>query len=136
TPLPPLTIVLLGGGALAFLAGAGQGYRRQRLFCFLHQDHDAQGFCYHLHQSLIGLGTGGLTGVGLGASRAKWGFLPNAHTDFIYTIVGEELGLIGSLVIVLLFLALAVLGVRAASRAPDRFGTLLAAGITTWLVAQ
>jgi cell division protein FtsW len=74
--------------------------------------------------------------VGLGASRAKWGFLPNAHTDFIFAIIGEELGLVGALLVVGLFVAFAALGVRAAVRAPDRFGTLLAAGITAWIVGQ
>jgi cell division protein FtsW len=74
--------------------------------------------------------------VGLGASRAKWGFLPNAHTDFIFAIIGEELGLIGSLLVVGLFGTLAFLGVRTAARAPDRFGRFLAIGITCWIVSQ
>ena len=87
-------------------------------------------------QSLIAMGTGGLTGVGLGAGRAKWHFLPNAHTDFIFAVIGEELGLIGSLLVLSLFFAFAVLGVRVAARAPDRFGMLLAAGITVWVTAQ
>ena len=89
-----------------------------------------------MSQSFIALGSGGLTGVGLGASRAKWNFLPNAHTDFIFAIIGEELGLIGCVAVLSLFIAFAVLGVRAASRAPDRFGALLAAGITVWIVGQ
>ena len=75
-------------------------------------------------------------GVGLGASRAKWGFLPNAHTDFIFAIVGEELGLIGTFGVVGLFVAFAVLGIRTALRAPDRFGALLAAGVTAWVCGQ
>ena len=74
--------------------------------------------------------------MGLGASRAKWGFLPNAHTDFIFAIIGEELGLLGTLLVIALFVAFAVLGVRIAARAPDRFGTLVAAGVTTWVVGQ
>ncbi len=89
-----------------------------------------------MSQSFIALGSGGLTGVGLGASRAKWNFLPNAHTDFIFAIIGEELGLVGCCAVLALFIAFAVLGVRAASRAPDRFGVLLAAGITVWIVGQ
>jgi cell division protein FtsW len=91
---------------------------------------------YQLAQSLVGLGTGGLTGLGLGASRAKWGFLPNAHTDFIFAILGEEFGMVGSILVVLLFLAFAVIGVRIALRAPDRFGALVAAGITAWVAGQ
>ena len=84
----------------------------------------------------MGLGSGHLWGVGLGASRAKWGFLPNAHTDFIFAIIGEELGLIGSVLVVALFGALAFLGIRTAARAPDRFGRYLAIGITGWIVCQ
>src|SRR3546814_1801505 len=77
-----------------------------------------------------------LTGVGLGESRAKWGFLPEAHTDFIFAIIGEELGLLGAMVVVGLFAALCVLGARAALLAPDRLGMLLAAGVTVWFGAQ
>jgi cell division protein FtsW len=91
---------------------------------------------YQISQSLIAIGSGGWTGVGLGAGRAKWSFLPNAHTDFIFAIIGEELGLLGCLLVVALFVAFAVLGTRAALRAPDRFGTLLAAGVTAWVVGQ
>jgi len=74
--------------------------------------------------------------VGLGDSRAKWGFLPYAHTDFIFAIVAEELGLIGAASVLLAFVLIAVGGFVAALRAPDRFGMLLAVGITTWTVAQ
>ena len=91
---------------------------------------------YQISQSLIALGSGGLTGVGLGAGRAKWNFLPNAHTDFIFAIIGEELGLIGCFLVIGLFIAFGVLGTRAALRAPDRFGMLLAAGVTVWVVGQ
>jgi cell division protein FtsW len=97
---------------------------------------DASNTGYQIMQSLIAFGTGGIDGVGLGAGRAKWLFLPNAHTDFIFAVIGEELGLIGSLIVLGLFFAFAVLGTRAALRAPDRFGMLLAAGITVWVVAQ
>ena len=74
--------------------------------------------------------------MGLGASRAKWGFLPYAHTDFIFAIIGEELGLFGALLVVALFVALAFLGVRAGLHAADPFGRLLAIGVTTWLCVQ
>jgi cell division protein FtsW len=85
---------------------------------------------------LIGLGSGHLFGLGLGGGRQKWGFLPNAHTDFIFSVVGEELGLLGAIVVLGLFFALAWFGLRAATRAPDRFGSLLAVGITTWITSQ
>jgi cell division protein FtsW len=85
---------------------------------------------------LIALGSGGWFGVGLGASRQKWGTLPNAHTDFIFSILGEELGLIGELVVLALFCLLIYAGVRIAVRAPDVFGRLFAAGIVSWLGLQ
>ena len=135
-PLRVMATVTLLAGAATSLAGMAKSYRRGRLLCFLHPASDPGNACYQLQQSLVGLGSGHVTGVGLGASRAKWGFLPNAHTDFIFAIIGEEVGLIGSLLVVGLFIAFAVLGVRAASRAPDRFGALLAGGITAWVVGQ
>jgi cell division protein FtsW len=128
---------LLGFAAMgALLLGLVESYRRARLFSFLNPWKDAGNTGYQIVQSLVGLGSGGLTGLGLGASRAKWGFLPNAYTDFIFAIIGEELGLFGTLVVITLFAAFAVLGVRIALKAPDRFGSLLAAGITAWVVGQ
>ncbi len=87
-------------------------------------------------QSLVALGTGGWFGVGLGASRARWSFLPNAHTDFIFSIIGEETGLAGSLMVVVLFVVLAVVGFSVARRAGDSFGRLLAVGLVSWLTLQ
>jgi cell division protein FtsW len=95
-----------------------------------------RGVGYHTIQSMVGLATGGFTGTGLGESRAKWGFLPHAHSDFIFAIIGEELGLLGALLVLGLVCALAVLGFQAALRAPDLFGTIVAGGITTWFVVQ
>jgi cell division protein FtsW len=120
----------------AFLLGMAEPYRRARMTSFLDPWADAAGGGYQATQSIVGLADGGITGVGVGASRAKWGFLPNAHTDFIFTVIGEEIGLIGSLLVLGLFVGFAVLGVRAAVRAPDRFGTLVAAGITAWIAGQ
>ena len=120
----------------ALLLGLVEGYRRARLFSFLNPWKDAGNTGYQIVQSLVGLASGHWTGLGLGASRAKWGFLPNAYTDFIFAIIGEELGLIGTLLVIGLFAAFAVLGVRTALKAPDRFGALLAAGITAWVVGQ
>lgn len=111
-------------------------WRRARMLSFLDPWHDTSNAGYQVTQSLIALGSGGWTGVGLGASRAKWRFLPAAHTDFIFAVVGEELGLFGASLVVGLFLVLAYLGVRSALRAPDRFGMLLAGGITAWIVGQ
>jgi cell division protein FtsW len=111
-------------------------WRRARMLAFLDPWHDKSNTGYQVTQSLIALGSGGWTGVGLGASRAKWRFLPAAHTDFIFAIIGEELGLLGCALVVGLFAGLAYLGVRTALRAPDRFGMLLAGGITAWIVGQ
>ena len=136
TPVVTMGKLLLSSAGLALVAGMAEPYRRDRLLAFLHPWKDPGNTGYQSIQGLVGLATGGVFGVGLGASRAKWGFLPNAHTDFIFAIIGEELGLVGSLAVVALFVVFAILGVRAAARAPDRFGTLLAAGITAWIVVQ
>ncbi len=128
-----LGLVAIGGAALLAIV---EPYRRARLLSFTDPFADANAGGYQVVQSLVGIGSGGITGVGLGASRAKWGFLPNAHTDFIYAIIGEELGLIGAVAVILLFVGFALLGIRAASRAPDRFGMLMASGITVWVVMQ
>ncbi len=127
----------LGLAVAGFLVLAlREDYRRDRLLVFLNPSGDALNTGYQITQSLTGVASGGLSGVGIGASRAKYGFLPNAHTDFIFAIIGEELGLVGAVLIVGLFLAFAVLGVGTALRAPDRFGMLVAGGITAWVMAQ
>jgi cell division protein FtsW len=131
-----LALVLCGGLGAGTLLAIVEPYRRARLLSFIDPFADAKSGGYQVAQSLIALGSGGWTGVGLGAGRAKWLFLPNAHTDFIFAVIGEELGLVGCALVLFLFGALAVLGVRTALRAPDRFGTLLAAGITGWVVGQ
>ena len=136
TPVVTMGKLLLSSAGLALVAGMAEPYRRDRLLAFLHPWKDPGNTGYQSIQGLVGLATGGVFGVGLGASRAKWGFLPNAHTDFIFAIIGEELGLVGSLAVVALFVVFAILGVRAAARAPDRFGMLLASGITAWIVVQ
>ncbi len=135
-PMKPLLGTGLIGAALALAAGLGAGYRQARITAFLDPWADPLSAGYQTLQSLVGLASGGTDGVGLGAGRSKWGFLPNAHTDFIFAIVGEELGLIGSVLLVVAFVALGVLGLRAAARAPDVFGTIVAAGITVWLMFQ
>jgi cell division protein FtsW len=136
TPLIPLTGVGIVGAFVATVAALGVSYRRARVLAFLHPWHDPLNTGYQNIQSLVGIASGGLTGVGLGQSRAKWGFLPYAHTDFIFAIIGEELGLVGAVVVVALFAALCVLGAKASREAPDRFGMLLAAGVTVWFGVQ
>ena len=111
-------------------------YRRERFLAFLHPWKDPQGTGYHIIQSLYALGSGGLLGLGLGQSRQKFGYLPAQHTDFIFSIIGEELGFIGAVAVVVLFLAFAYRGIRIAMRAEDRFGSILATGITACIAIQ
>jgi len=135
----PLWRLGLWGGtglALAGIAAVAAPYRRARLVGAMNPWADPLNTGWQSIQSQVGIASGGLTGVGLGASRAKWGFLPYAHTDFIFAIIAEELGLIGAFAVLGLFVALGLFGYRAALQAPDGFGRLLAAGITTWFVVQ
>jgi cell division protein FtsW len=142
-------VVFLAGTPLHWMGGLGAGaglatlllakvepYRWRRMTSFRNPLADVSNTGYQAAQGRVALASGHLTGVGLGSSRAKWGFLPAAHTDFIFAIIGEELGLLGALLVVALFCALAYLGARTAMRAPDRFGFLLAGGITAWVVGQ
>jgi cell division protein FtsW len=126
-------VALVGIALLIF----GEAYRRTRFVdAFLDPWNDPDGAGFQLIQGLIALGSGGWTGVGLGASRQKWDYLPNAHSDFIFAIVGEELGLLGALFVLVMFGVLLFAGVRIAISAPDTFGRLLAAGITGWIGVQ
>ena len=135
-PMGPIMKVLGAFAALALVIGLADPYRRDRILSFLNPGANKSGTGYQVWQSLIGLGSGHVFGLGLGGGRQKWGLLPNAHTDFIFSVVGEELGLVGAVVLLGLFFALAWFGLRAATRAPDRFGSLLAVGITTWITSQ
>jgi cell division protein FtsW len=135
-PMRKLFRLAMAGTAGVVIASLAEPYRRARVLAFLHPSHDASNTGYQIRQSLIALGSGGVDGVGLGAGRAKWMFLPNAHTDFIFAIIGEELGLVGCLLVLGLFVGFGLVGLRIARRAPDRFGTLLAAGVTAWVVGQ
>jgi len=143
------SMLFLAGASLRHMAGLAAAvaaigligikaspWRSARLLVFLHPGTDPDGAGYQPLQSLHAITAGGLDGVGLGASRAKWGFLPYAHTDFIFAILAEELGLIGATIVIGLFTMIGVAGFIAALRAPDRFGMLLAVGITTWIVFQ
>lgn len=112
------------------------GYRRQRMLAFTDPWKYGNQAGFQTLQSQVGLATGGLLGVGLGNSRAKWGFLPEAHTDFIFAIIGEELGLVGCIAVIAIFGVLIGAGCTVALRAPDRAGTLVAAGITSWIGFQ
>ena len=142
-------VLWVGGAPMSYMVGSAVAglaasvllaviapYRLDRLKGFLDPWGDAADTGYQLIQSWVALGTGGLWGVGPGNSRARWFYLPNAHTDFIFAIIGEEIGLLGGLFVITLFVVLVVLGWMVARRAPDHFGQMLAAGITAWLGFQ
>jgi cell division protein FtsW len=131
--------VSVGGGLSvgAFvLAVFAEPYRWERIKGFLNPTGDIQGLNFQLQQSLIALGHGGLTGTGLGQGQQKAFYLPAAHTDFIFSVIGEEVGLIGTGLLLVGFLLIFWRGMRAAVRAPDRFGFYLALGITHLIVLQ
>ena len=143
------TMLFIGGARLTSLvswslalglAGAyfaySAPYRRRRIFAYLDPFADPLGDGLQTIQSQVGIASGGFLGVGLGAGRTKWGFLPYADSDFIFALVAEEVGLIGGTAVILAFLLLGYFGARVALKAPDRFGMLLAVGITTWLILQ
>jgi cell division protein FtsW len=111
-------------------------YKRARIFAFLDPWKDAQNTGFHIVQSLLALGSGGIFGLGLGASRAKFFYLPEQYTDFIFAILGEEVGLFGALGVVALFVFFAFRATRIAVNAPDRFGMYLALGCMFLIVIQ
>jgi cell division protein FtsW len=135
-PLKPLgSLLAVGTGAALFLAIAAP-YRWRRLTSFLHPFKDPSNSGYQSVQALLALSHGHVLGEGLGASVASYGYLPNAQTDFIFAVIGEETGLLGGLVLSGLFMTLALVGTRITCRAPSRYAALVAAGITAWLVSQ
>jgi len=134
--LSHLLSLLLLSVPLLYFATFHVGYRRERILTFLNPWADARRIGYQLVQALLALGSGGLFGEGLGASKAKLFFLPEPYTDFIFSIIGEELGFLGASLIVFLFVIIAWRGLRIATRAPNQFGNLLAAGITFLITFQ
>jgi cell division protein FtsW len=147
--LAAVTMFFLAGGRIAHLAAMGvvalgaviavglHDYQLTRIRTWLDPWSDPLRTGFHTIQGLLALGLGGLLGAGLGESRLAGGlFLPNASNDYIFAIIGEEFGLIGAGLVILLFVALAYSGIRVSLRAPDTFGALLAAGITAWLCIQ
>jgi len=144
------------GGLIVFVAGArishfvflallavpllwqqvSVGFRAERIQAFLNPAADPTGAGFQVHQSLIALGSGGLSGVGIGEGRQKFGFLPEAHNDFIFAMIGEEWGFLGVLLLVGLYVSIVMVGFRIAGRAPDRFGELLAVGCASLIGLQ
>ncbi len=135
-PKRDVSKVLGGAAVLGGALGYAASYRRARITGFLDPIGERLDTGYQTFQSLVGLANGGVSGVGLGEGQAKWGWLPNAHTDFIFAIAGEELGLVGALATLGLLTGIGLLGFRTSQMAPDLFGSLLAAGISVWLMVQ
>lgn len=144
-----LAVLLVSGAPLRYVGGliaAGSfvvlisvwrfSYQFDRIMAFVDPFADATGDGYQPVQAMYALGTGGWFGIGLGESRARWAYLPEAHTDFIFAIIGEEMGLIGALGVILLFATFTVGGIVIAIRAKDLFGRCLAVGIVAWIGGQ
>jgi len=129
-------LAVLAAAPLIYIAIASVPYRLERVEAFLSPGADPQGHGFQLAQSLIAVGSGGFSGVGLMESRQKLFFLPEAHTDFIYSIICEEIGFLGAVVVLALFAVYGWRGFVASLQAPDTFGRLLAIGITTMVVGQ
>ncbi len=123
-------------GVVAFYLAASNAERRGRLTSFIDPFADFQGAGWQAGHGLLGMASGGILGKGLSASQQKWGTLPEAHTDFIFAVLGEELGLVGTLLVIVLFGAIAYAAVRLAINTEDPFVRYLTAGVTIWLMAQ
>ena len=130
--LGSLVVGGLGGFALILTSS----YRKARLLTFLHQSQDPLGRDYHIRQILLALGSGGIFGVGLGQSRQKFLFLPEAATDSVFAVIAEEIGFVGALVVIFLLFTYIVFAFRIAQNAPDKFSKVLAIGITFWISTQ
>jgi cell division protein FtsW len=138
----PGKLLALGGGLAAVVVGyvfifaQGTGNRMARIMAAYDPQCDPSDICYQVQQGMYALGTGGVFGVGLGASREKWKYLPEAHNDFIFAIIGEELGLFGTLMVLALFVALGIAMSRVVRRHPDPFVKITTAAVACWVVGQ
>lgn len=131
-----LIIIFASGIGATFLAIILSPYRRERLLTFINQAGDPLGSSYHIRQILFSLGLGGLFGVGLGSSRQKFLFLPEAGTDSVFAVIAEEIGFFGSTLLIILFLVYILRGIKIVKNAPDKFSFLLAGGIVSWHSVQ
>lgn len=135
-PMKPMAGLGGAGAVCAYVMAKAAPYRWRRLTSFTNPFKDASGAGYQSVQGLLALSHGHVLGVGLGSSIASYGYLPNAQTDFIFAVIGEETGMVGGIFLSGLFVTLALVGVRITCRAGTRFAALTAAGITAWLVCQ
>lgn len=126
----------VGGLTALYVLIKTESYRMNRLLVFLHPELDPRGIGYQINQALLAIGSGGVLGVGLGKSMQKFNYLPEPVGDSIFAIIGEELGMIGCLVLIALFVVVAMRGLKIAKNAPDVFAKLTAVGITAWIFFQ
>lgn len=134
-----MSVLVSAGTAMAVLGVLSvlpSDYRRQRWTSFLNLSETKGHLGYQVYQSMISIANGGLTGVGVGEGAGKWGYVPLAHSDFIFAIVAEEFGLLGVIAVLGMFLGLVLFGIQAALGARDVFGALIAGGITSWFAVQ
>jgi cell division protein FtsW len=147
--LTAITVFFVSGASIKHIISLGivgsltfwilvkiEPYRFDRILTFLEPGADPQGIGYQINQALLAIGSGGFWGVGLGHSRQKFNYLPEPVGDSIFAIIGEELGMIGTTVLIILFVLLALRGIKIAKNAPDTFGRLLATGLTMWVILQ
>ena len=135
----PFYQLISGGGLAALLLWLSikiEPYRMERFLTFLNPESNNLGSSYHIQNALIAIGSGGLWGLGFGQSKQKYLYLPEAHTDSIFAIISEELGLLRSSLVIVVFALIALRGYKIALRAPDTYARLVAVGITTWILAQ
>jgi cell division protein FtsW len=135
-PIKPMAGLGGAAAACAFVLAKAAPYRWRRLTSFTNPFKDASGAGYQSVQGLLALSHGHVLGAGVGSSIASYGYLPNAQTDFIFAVIGEETGMVGGVILTGLFFTLGLVGVRITCRAETRFAALTAAGITAWLVGQ
>ncbi|MFI5716639.1 putative lipid II flippase FtsW [Nocardia sp. NPDC051750] len=135
-PLRLFVAILASGAIAALVLALSAGYRSDRMRAFFNPGDDPQGINYQARQAMYSLADGGLWGRGLGQSRAKWSYLPNSHNDFIFAIIGEELGFLGCALVLGLFALFVYTGLRIAARSVDPFLRLLTATATTWITGQ
>lgn len=136
TPLWHTLLIVMGGASALLFMVKFEPYRLDRWLCVFNPNSDSMGKCFQFTQSLISLGSGGFFGKGLGMSTQKFGFLPQAMTDSIFAIIGEELGIIGGIIIIGLFLSFFWLGLKIAKNSEDKFSRMTATGIVFWITLQ
>lgn len=135
-PVRMFGVALVGVAVVVWQVAQTSESRVRRITAFFSPDCDAQGACYQTTRGIYGLASGGLTGIGLGESREKWSYLPMAHNDFIFAIIGEELGLLGTLLVLALFGVLALAMTRVVRRHTDPFVQIATGAIGTWVLGQ